>query len=340
LRIDIEALLTTGVPNTPMAGARVRVASGNFVVAQPRGVRSGVDFEHTGEVRRIEAAAIRQHLEQGEIVLLSPLGYSPTGETFNLSNEDVATAAAIALRADKLVFLTESRLADAHGTAVTQLSPADAEAMLTSKKGPAPSLVPVLRGAIRACGNAVPRVHLVPRALDGGLLIELYTRDGAGTLVTAQGYESLRPAIIDDVGGILELIAPLETGGTLVRRSREQLELEIRRFEVIERDGMVIGCAALYPYVRDGVGELACLAIHPDYRGEGRGDALLHRMEVRAVEQKLRRIFVLTTQTSHWFREHGFTAGDIAKLPVERQSLYNWQRNSKVFIKKIAARRR
>lgn len=340
LRIDIEALLTTGVPNTPMAGARVRVASGNFVVAQPRGVRHGVDFEHTGEVRRVEAAAIRQHLEHKEIVLLSPLGYSPTGETFNLSNEDVATAAAIALRADKLVFLTETRLTDAKGRAVTQLSPADADAMLAAKKGPAASLAPALRGAMQACRNAVARAHLVPRALDGGLLIELYTRDGVGTLVTAQGYESLRPAIIEDAGGILELIAPLEASGALVRRSREQLELEIAHFEIIERDGMVIGCAALYPFASDGVGELACLAIHPDYRGEGRGDALLRRMEERAAEQKLRRIFVLTTQTAHWFREHGFTAGDVTKLPVERQSLYNWQRNSKIFFKKIVARRR
>ncbi len=340
LRIDIEALLTTGLPNTPMAGARVRVASGNFVVARPRGVRDGVDFEHTGEVRRVEAAAIRQHVEQNEIVLLSPLGYSPTGETFNLSNEDVATAAAIALRADKLVFLTETRLSDANGRAVTQLAPADADAMLKARKGPAASLAPVLRSAMHACRNAVARVHLVPRALDGGLLIELYTRDGVGTLVTAQGYESLRPAVIEDAGGILELIAPLEASGALVRRSREQLELEIAHFEIIERDGMVIGCAALYPFASDGVGELACLAIHPDYRGEGRGDALLRRMEERAAAQKLRRIFVLTTQTAHWFREHGFTAGDVAKLPVERQSLYNWQRNSKIFFKKIAPRRR
>ncbi len=340
LRVEIEALLSTGIPNTPMAGARVRVASGNYVIARPRGVRNGVDFEYTGQVRRVDAAALRRRLEDGEIVLLSPLGYSPTGEAFNLSNEDVAASAAIALRADKLIFLTATRLDDARGAAITQLSPDEAQKRFTAASGTDSRFALALRMAVEACRQGVARVHLVPRALDGGLLLELYTRDGAGTLITAQGYETLRAANIEDVGGILGLIAPLEESGALVRRSREQLELEIDRFHIIERDGMVIGCAALYAYTRDAVGELACLAIHPDYRGEGRGDALLRRMEERASEQKLRRIFVLTTQTAHWFRERGFVAGSIAKLPIERQSLYNWQRNSKVFIKTIAARRR
>lgn len=340
LRVEIEALLSTGIPNTPMAGARVRVASGNYVIARPRGVRAGVDFEYTGHVRRVDAAALRRRLEDDEIVLLSPLGYSPTGEAFNLSNEDVAASAAIALRADKLIFLTASRLEDTRGGAVTQLSPDDAQKRFVAASGTDSRLALAIRMAVEACRQGVARVHLVPRALDGGLLLELYTRDGAGTLITAQGYETLRAASIEDVGGILELITPLEESGTLVRRSREQLELEIDRFHIIERDGMVIACAALYPFGADGAGELACLAVHSEYRGAGRGDALLRRIEARAAQLKLNRLFVLTTQTAHWFRERGFVPDDVAKLPAQRQMLYNWQRNSKVFVKRIATRKR
>lgn len=340
LRVEIEALLSTGIPNTPMAGARVRVASGNYVIARPRGVHAGVDFEYTGHVRRVDAAALRRRLEDGEIVLLSPLGYSPTGEAFNLSNEDVAASAAIALRADKLIFLTASRLEDTRGGAVTQLSPDDAQKRFVAASGTDSRLALAIRMAVEACRQGVARVHLVPRALDGGLLLELYTRDGAGTLITAQGYETLRAASIEDVGGILELITPLEESGTLVRRSREQLELEIDRFHIIERDGMVIACAALYPFGADGAGELACLAVHSEYRGAGRGDALLRRIEARAAQLKLNRLFVLTTQTAHWFRERGFVPDDVAKLPAQRQMLYNWQRNSKVFVKRIATRKR
>lgn len=340
LRVEIEALLSTGIPNTPMAGARVRVASGNYVIARPRGVHAGVDFEYTGHVRRVDAAALRRRLEDDEIVLLSPLGYSPTGEAFNLSNEDVAASAAIALRADKLIFLTASRLEDTRGGAVTQLSPDDAQKRFVAASGTDSRLALAIRMAVEACRQGVARVHLVPRALDGGLLLELYTRDGAGTLITAQGYETLRAASIEDVGGILELITPLEESGTLVRRSREQLELEIDRFHIIERDGMVIACAALYPFGADGAGELACLAVHSEYRGAGRGDALLRRIEARAAQLKLNRLFVLTTQTAHWFRERGFVPDDVAKLPAQRQMLYNWQRNSKVFVKRIATRKR
>lgn len=340
LRVEIEALLSTGIPNTPMAGARVRVASGNYVIARPRGVHAGVDFEYTGHVRRVDAAALRRRLEDDEIVLLSPLGYSPTGEAFNLSNEDVAASAAIALRADKLIFLTASRLEDTRGGAVTQLSPDDAQKRFVAASGTDSRLALAIRMAVEACRQGVARVHLVPRALDGGLLLELYTRDGAGTLITAQGYETLRAASIEDVGGILELITPLEESGTLVRRAREQLELEIDRFHIIERDGMVIACAALYPFGADGAGELACLAVHSEYRGAGRGDALLRHIEARAAQLKLNRLFVLTTQTAHWFRERGFVPDDVAKLPAQRQMLYNWQRNSKVFVKRIATRKR
>ena len=339
VRLEIEALLSMGLANSPMAGARIRVASGNFVTARPVGVRGGVDYQHTGEVRRVDAEAIRQQLELRSIVLLPPIGYSPTGEVFNLHADEVATAVASALRAHKLIFLVEDpELSSASGQAMRQLSPAEAEQRL-AQGAISEDMAMHLRGAIAACRSGVARVHLIRRESDGVMLAELFTRDGVGTLITAERYEDMRPAGIDDVGGILELIAPLEAEGVLVRRSRERLETEIDRFTVMERDGTITGCAALYPCPTERVGELACLAVHCDYRRSGRGAALLQEVERQAANLRLERVFVLTTRTAHWFRERGFVAGHLAELPVARQALYNYQRNSKVFLKELSAGR-
>ena len=334
VRIRIEARLSLGIANSPMHGARLRVVSGNLVTARPLGVRAGIDYGFTGEVRRIDDRAIRLWLDQDAIVLLSPLGYSPTGEIFNLSAEDVATATAIALRADKLLILSEGReLRDPAGQLIRELSPSDAERLFAQSPALAEDHARYLRQALRACQAGVRRVHLLSRRRNGALLLELFTRDGVGTMLTADIYEGLRPATIDDVGGMLELIQPLEEDGTLVRRSRERLEMEIERFNLLERDGAIIGCAALYPFPAERLGELACVAVQPAYRSRGRADALLHCIERQARTQGLERLFVLTTRAAHWFRERGFEPAEVADLPVQKQALYNWRRRSKVFIK-------
>ncbi|MEA3410867.1 MAG: amino-acid N-acetyltransferase [Pseudomonadota bacterium] len=335
VRVEIEALLSVGLVNTPMSGMRLRVASGNFVIARPLGVHDGVDYKFTGEVRRIDAEALHAQLDMGNIVLLPALGYSPTGETFNISSLDVATMTAASLRADKLIFLMEDTLRDGRRRALRQMSLPDLEALLQGRRKLDPNLRAYLEGVINACLAGVRRVHLLDRRVDGALLKEVYTRDGIGTLITAETYEGYRLATIRDVGGILELIGPLEQGGVLVRRSREQLELEIDRFSIIERDGMIIGCAALFAFTDEGMGELACLAIHPEYRNGGRGDTLLNHIENRAIKLGLERIFVLTTQTAHWFQERGFVRGDTDALPMGKQRLYNYQRKSKVFFKPL-----
>ncbi|HED52270.1 MAG TPA: amino-acid N-acetyltransferase [Gammaproteobacteria bacterium] len=335
LRVEIEAQLSMSLVNTPTAHARIGVASGNFVIAKPLGVRDGVDYCHTGEVRRLDATGIHQQLEAGRIVLLSPLGYSPTGEVFNLSAEEVATAAAIALHADKLILLTDSNsLRDSRRRPIRQLSLQDAEKLLHSRRKLDTDWVRHINHAVDGCRRGVRRTHLVNRHENGGLLKELFTRDGVGTLITAEIYEGLRTATIDDVGGILQLIAPLEESGVLVRRSREMLEMEIDRFVVVERDGMIIACAALYPYAGH-IAELSCLAVHPDYQAQGRGDQLLQAIEQRAASAQIRRLFILTTRTAHWFRERGFRRAELSDLPVKRQNLYNYQRKSKVLIKSI-----
>jgi amino-acid N-acetyltransferase len=336
VRVEIEALLSMGLANTPMSGVRLRTSSGNFVTARPLGIREGVDYCHTGEVRRVDGAAIRQHLDDQRIVLLSPIGYSPTGEVFNLSAEEVATAAASELQADKLILMTEGpELRDGRRHQISQLSLIEATALLNSRRQLAGDTLRHLEHALHACHHGVNRVHLVSRRREGALLLELFTRDGNGTLITAETYEGLRAATIDDVGGILGLIMPLENEGILVKRSRELLEIEINHFHVIERDGTIIACAALYPAEDGKFAELACLAVHHDYRNHGRGDALLKAIEDNAVRSGIENLFVLTTRTAHWFRERGFLPGDISQLPARKQSLYNYQRKSRVYIKKL-----
>ncbi len=335
-RVELESLLSMGLPNSPMAGARLRVATGNFVTAQPIGVLDGVDYQYTGKPRRIDAEAIRQRLDDGAIVVLTPIGYSATGEAFNISSHDVAAATAVALRADKLIGMIEAPgVVDAKGRTPTQLTPGEAEQLLSSGHDLGHDVERHLTAAIEACRGGVPRAHLVARQSDGALLRELFTRDGIGTLVTSETFEGVRSASRGDIGGILALIEPLEEQGVLVRRSREMLENDIERFTVIERDGMVVACAALYPYPQERIAELACLVVHPDYRTSGRGDQLLHYLERLSVAEGLGRMFVLTTQTSHWFRERGFESCEVEELPRARRSIYDQARRSKVLLKDL-----
>lgn len=336
LRLKLEGLFSMGLANSPMHNAAIQLISGNFVIAKPVGVRNGFDYQHTGEVRRIEVDAIRQQMDAGNVVLLSPLGSSPTGELFNLNAEDVASTAAIALGADKMIVLGDGiRIEDSEQHLLRELSPQEAGRLLGEERFTDSAVERQLTAAYHAASNGVARAHLLDASEDGALLKELFTRDGCGTMVTRETYETLRGARIDDVGGILELLEPLEQNGILVRRSRELLENEIQRFVIIERDGMVIACAALYPFVADHTGELACVAVHPHYRNSERGLQMLRYLERRAREQGLKTLFVLTTHTAHWFREQGFDPAGVEALPEQRQQLYNWQRNSKVFVKNL-----
>jgi amino-acid N-acetyltransferase len=336
LRLEIEALLSMGLPNSPMAGAGIRVSSGNFVIARPRGVVDGVDMLYAGEVRKIDAGAIRRRLDADELVLISPIGYSPTGEIFNLTVEDVATQVAVELRADKLIFLAEEAgLPGRNGELVRELTVSDAQLLLHHAKELPAGVKQYLPFAIQACRGGAARVHLLSRHVDGGLLLELFTHEGIGSMVTRDPLERLRQASIEDVGGILRLIEPLEADGTLVKRSRELLEIEIDRFTILEHDRMIVGCAALYPFAEEKAGELACLAVHPDYRDSGAGERLLLTTESGARDAGLKKLFVLTTRASHWFIEHGFREAPLSMLPQRKQALYNYQRGSKVLAKEL-----
>ncbi len=342
LRVEIEALLSMGIANSPMAGSDIRVASGNFVTAKPLGVRDGVDLQHTGEVRKIDAVGIRKRLDDGEMVLLSPMGYSPTGETFNLSLEDVAVSTAIALDAEKLIFLMDSEgVQNLRGELLREMTSAKARNLLRNVQN---SEEPIyytedvnyyLPAAVRACEHGVTRTHLISRHIDGAIIQELFTRQGIGTMITELPLETMRQAHIDDVGGILLLIEPLENEGILVRRGRERIEMEINYFYVMEHDNRIIGCAALYPFNHEKMVEFACLAIDPAYRGEGRGDKLFNYCQLQAKQKGFTRLFCLTTRTEHWFIERGFVEQNVDGLPQAKQQFYNYQRNSKVFIKSL-----
>ena len=335
IRLDIEAAFSQGLPSTPMAHSKVRVVSGNFVTARPLGVIDGIDYQLTGVVRKVDADALRFTLSNGAIVLLSPLGFSPTGEAFNLTMEDTACAVATAVKADKLILLTETEgVRGADGELRSELTVQSAEALLATGEVK-PDAAFNLRYAIRALKGGVARAHILSYALDGSVLAELFTHEGVGTMVASEDLEQLRDATADDVGGIIKLIEPLEADGTLVKRPRELIEREIDRFAVLEHDGFIFGCAALYPFAREQVAELACLTVHPDYQAYGDGERLMKRIEARAKAAGITKLFVLTTRTAHFFLKRGFKPATVDELPPQRQNMYNWQRRSQVLLKQL-----
>ncbi len=343
LRYEIEAAFSQGLPNTPMAGSQIRVVSGNFITARPVGIVDGVDFQHTGLVRKIDATGIRRAVDFGALVMLSPFGFSPTGEAFNLSMEDVAASTAVALQADKLIYVTEVKgipldPSDPQSDIDQELALADAEKLLAALPNPTQPTDTAfyLQHAVKASKNGVDRVHIVPFSVDGSVLMESFTHDGVGTMIVDEKLESLREATSDDVGGVLQLIEPFEKDGTLVKRDRTEIERDIGIYTVIEHDGVIFGCAALYPYPEARTAEMAALTVSPHVQGQGDGERILKRIEQRAKSQGLDSIFVLTTRTMHWFIKRGFVQVDADWLPEARKRKYNWDRRSQVLVKKLS----
>ena len=338
VRMEIEATLSTELANSPMAGADIRVSSGNFITAKPFGVRDGVDYMHTGQVRKVDTEGIVRRLDDDEVVLISPIGFSPTGDIFNCTLEDVATSVAIALKAEKLIFLTETLGAtDSKERLINELTALQAQEALNSVRygGQTEDVRLFLPCAIRAVREGVKRAHLISRHIDGALLMELFTHHGIGTMVVLEAPDRLRDAKVADTDGIMAIIDPLVAQGILVKRDRDLIEKEIDRFVVLEHENEIIGCAALYPFPNDKAVELACLAVNPFYRDGGRGERILSFAEKRAKEKGFKTLFVLSTQTTQWFLERGFVETDVSKLPQEKQALYNYSRRSKIYSKPV-----
>ncbi|SUO97309.1 amino-acid N-acetyltransferase [Suttonella ornithocola] len=331
LRLRIEAALSMGMMNSPMQDADVRVASGNFLIARSLGIIDGQDYSYTGNVRKINTDAINAHLKLGEIILLSPIGYAPTGESYNLNSEEVAAEAAAALKADKLIYISDAINQYKQEGNSRQLTPEQARQLNLHNTW----LRQRLHAAADACDSGIRRVHLVERSDEGALLQELFTRDGIGIMVTSDRYDNLRPATEDDINSLLALIRPLEEKGILVPRPREVLEKDIQHYFVLSRDSSIIACAALYPYPEQKTAELACLAVDPQYRKHQRADYLLNELEQIAKQQGLETLFILTTQTAQWFEERGFSAIEVSQLPPKKQEKYNHARNSRPYLKKL-----
>ena len=336
LQSEIQARLSRGLMNTPMAGMRLRVLTGNLVSARPRGVHDGVDFEQTGEVRRVAANAIEDLLQQDAIVLMPPLGYSATGETFNLNATALACTVAQSIAADKLIYLHAEPALRARRGVIRQLTSGEVLALIRRRRlGPVQRQM--LQGAVDASLSSVGRIHLLDARRDGVLLQELFTRAGAGLMVTRTEAYAPRQAEIPDIGGIVGLLAPLIDLGALAERTREELEWRIHNFRVIELDGLIVACACLHP-LSETHAELICLAVHPEYQGQGFGHALLDDAETRASENGFRQIYALTTRAMHWFREQGFRPSSPRSLPVARRKFYNNRRNAKVLAKVLGER--
>jgi len=336
IRLDIEAAFSQGLPNTPMSHAKMRVVSGNFVVARPVGVIEGVDYLHAGAVRKIDTESVLRTLEQESVVLLSPLGFSPTGEAFSLHMEELAQYAASALRAEKLIYLAPAPIVEQNCTTPIdgELARAGADALLREGRLDEESRI-FLEKASLAVKRGVPRAHIIPYDLDGSLLLEIFTHDGVGTMVVEDKLDDLRPATQDDVGAILQLLEPLEADGTLIPRGRATIERDVETFSVLEHDGIIYGCVSIIPYLGEGMVEMACLVVHPEWQSGGDGELLLRHAEQRARALGANSIFVLTTRTSHWFLKRGFVKGVISDLPRAKQARYNPARNSLIFIKSL-----
>ena len=344
VRIEIEALLSMGLSKPPMVNSVTRIANGNYITARPMGVVDGVDLMFTGEVRKIDATAIRLHLDQSEMVLLSPLGYSQTGEVFSLAPENVAVEVAIALKTDKLIFLMDApgigrKSQRDLNTPLSEMTLTEVRSLLSRLENKTSSLSKDIRKylscAAQACMGGVERIHLISYRIDGAMLQELFTHKGVGCMISRGSLQTFRSAEIDDVSGILQLIEPLKNKGILIGRDRKLIEIEIDSFLVLEHDNMIIGCAALNHFPGTRIGELTCLVIHPDYCNKGFGDSLLKYIKTKAKRNGINKLFVLTTRAAHWFTERGFNETSVEKLPKIKRVGYNYERRSKVFVKNI-----
>jgi len=338
LQFDITARLSLRMNNITHNGVP-NVVSGNFVIAQPIGVDDGVDYQLSGKVRKIDSEGIKQQLERNAIVVISPIGVSVTGETFNLAFEELAAQIAIKLKAEKVIgFCEKQGIIDENQQVIADLTLLSAEEHLRqfiAKDAYHSSEARFLQTALEACRNGVKRAHLLSYLEDGSLLQELFSRDGIGTQISLESSEIVRIANIKDIPSLLALIHPLEQQGILVKRSREQLEMEIDHYTIIDRDGVIIACAALNPYFEEKMAEMACVAVHPDYRNSSRGDILLSHIQKRAIALGIKKLFVLTTRTVHWFQERGFEIANVEDLPQEKREKYNYQRRSKILIQPL-----
>ncbi|CAL4323892.1 Amino-acid acetyltransferase [Buchnera aphidicola (Thelaxes suberi)] len=339
VQLEITAKLSMSICNTPLQGANISVVSGNFIIAQPLGVDEGIDYFHTGKVRRVNFEEINRQLYNNSIVLIGPIASSVTGECFNINSEEIANYVSLKINAKKLIgFFDQKGIIDDSNQIISELISEKLHKYIKSfsiQQEYSYEFTRFLEGVINSSRHGVSRIHLISYKDKGSLLQELFSSNGIGTQIVMESSEKIQKASIHDIGGILNLIKPLEKKGILVRRSREQLEIEIKNFTIIKKDNLIISCVALYPFFQEQIGEMACLAVHPDYRSVSRGESLLNEVILQAKKLNLKKIFVLTTHSIHWFQEKGFIPTSINFLPDSKKKMYNYKRGSKILILNI-----
>ncbi len=335
MRFSIESCFSYVRDGTPMRmGAATKITSGNFVAGKSRGIVEGTDMLFSGEIRSLDDDGMRGRLAEGEIVLIPPVGFAPSGELFNLDSLTLALEISTKLKSSKLIFVSKEKGVLHGDDIVRQISVAQAESEKSDRQLPG-KLKDLLATGVRACRDGVGRVHFISYLIDGTILRELFTRDGVGTMMSDTPFDNLRAANQTDIVEILELIKPMQEQGLLLSRTYENLLEDLKDFIVIIREGTVVAAAALHQYEEFSQGEVACVAVHRDYRGDEFGDMLLSELELRAEKNKVNKLFVLTTQAVDWFKERGYVLGNKEDLPQARLDSYSDIRNSAILVKTI-----
>ena len=339
IRIKIEATLST----IKSMSEGMHLSSGNFLTAMPVGIVDGIDMESTGKIRGVDVEAIKNKLNHHEIVIVSPIGYSPIGQIFNLSYEQTAANIAAAINADKLIYYVDANgILNERGELIPELTSEKAHKLISHiEEKPSSESAQnlsyddfnILKSSLFAIENKIKKVHLINRHIDGSLIEELFTEKGSGTILTELALENFRKATEGDIKDIYRILFPLEKRKILIERDLTQIKEMINQFYVLEHDKKFIGCVSLNSF-KESL-ELASFSIEPKYQKLGFGKKLLKFCELEAKKLKYDEIFILTTQSEHWFAENEFKEKSKELMPTFKKETYQSERNSKYLTKKL-----
>jgi amino-acid N-acetyltransferase len=315
----------------------LRAASSNAIIAHPMGILQGVDHLFTGKVERVDVELLQTLLAQGIVPVIPPLGFDGDGKTYRVNSDSVAVAVADALKATKLIFITSIDGLMYQGQLIRQMLVADLNALLNKPNFP-PDMLSKARHAAAACNAGVQRVHIINGRVDEGLLAEVFSNEGIGTLIYANEYQQIRPAKKKDVRSIQLLTKNAVDNEEIVKRTRASIEKQLNDYFMFEIDRNPVACVALHVYPDLKKGELACLYVSPSHENQGIGRKLIQFVENKARELGLVELLTLSTQAFTYFQSKGgFGEGTPDDLPPARREKYDASgRNSKVLVKKLA----
>lgn len=321
-----------------LAANDLRAVSTNAVIAHPLGIIGGVDHLFTGKVERVDVEFLQSLLTQGIVPVVPPLGFDGDGKTYRVNSDAIAAELAEQLKATKLIFVTGSEGIFRGGKLLRQIAVADLKQLLAQSAADfSPDVVSKARFAASACDAGVPRVHVINGRVDEGLLAEVFSNEGVGTMVYANEYQQIRRALKKDIRSLLSLTKTSVANAELVKRTRSAIEKQIGDYYLFEIDRNPVACVALHVYPEQSKGELAFLFVNPSHENQGIGRKLVQFVESKARELGLAELVTLSTQAFTWFQSKaGFAEGGADDLPPSRRERYDTSgRNSKVLVKKL-----